>query len=105
MKPMTIVAFASVKLVVCACAFAESVPVTGYLPAGNVVCANPEKLADMAQTANWGRDIRELPKGCNAVRTEIPLRNARRAGKVICFDLTEVDTQVCAHATRVRESR
>jgi hypothetical protein len=79
---------------------------TGYLPAGNVVCANPEKLADMAQTAGWGRDIRELPKGCDAVDTDIPLRNARRAGKVVCFELiADTDTEVCAHATRVRNSR
>jgi len=106
MKLVITVAFAWLQLLACTLAFAQSVRVSGYLPAGNIMCANPEKLADMTQRANWGRDIKELPDGCDTFDRDVPLRNARRAGKVVCFELVrEAETEVCAHAVRVKKSR
>jgi hypothetical protein len=101
MKLIITAASAGLFLFLGTSAFAQSD--AGYLPAGNVVCANPEKLADLPHIADWRHDTSELPKGCDAVEDNIPLRNARLAGKVICFELVaDRDTRVCTHAASVK---
>jgi hypothetical protein len=81
--------------------FAQSV-LTGYLPAGTILCTNPEKLADLPRAGDLKRNPSLMPTGCRAVDIDIPLRNAKRAGKVVCFE-TSADPEafVCALADKV----
>jgi hypothetical protein len=80
--------------------------VTGCLPAGNIVCTNPEKLADLPYIGDWKRGLALMPNGCDAVDGDLLLRKAKRAGKVVCFEaVAKRETFVCADADKVRVSR
>jgi hypothetical protein len=69
------------------------------------VCTNPEKLADLPETGDWKRDLALMPKWCNRVPSDTPLRKSKRAGKIVCFEmLADPDTFVCALSNKVRVS-